>query len=285
VKTHQKRNCQFEKLLSVRYSNGSDFWAAPDGKLGIDKPISTLTAMLVMSELRIPKEHEALSGAAELVIRAVKSDGRVKIAPKGSIYPCHSALAAAALCRNGYCDSEETKQILSHLTSSRYADGGWRCNKFFYGRGPETEFSNPGVTLLALDAFRCALTDHELVEFDDAVETLLDHWTVKSPVGPCHFGIGKQFMQLEYPFYRYNLFYYVYVLSFYRKAASDHRFLEAFNKLMEKLDKDGNLVVEKTKRQLQQLGVYEVGVVCNEANERLQEINDNISKFNIVLDQ
>ncbi len=48
---------------------------------------------------------------------------------------------------------------------------------------------------------------------------------------------------------------------------------------------DGNLVIEKTKRLLQQLGVYEIGVIYNEANERLQEINDNISKFDIILDQ
>lgn len=277
MESSQGKNHQFEKLLSVRYSNGFDFWATPEGKLGIEKPISTLTALLVMSELRIPKDHEALRGAAELVIRSVKKDGRVKIAPKGSIYPCHNALAAAALCRNGYFDNEESERLLSHLASDRHTDGGWRCKKFFYGRGPETEFSNPGVTLLALDAFRCTRQEHELNEFDDAVETLLDHWTIRTPIGPCHFGIGKQFMQLEYPFYRYNLFYYVYVLSFYRKAVRDYRFIEALNMLKGKLDQNGNIIIEKIKPQLQQLGIYKLGGIYDEANERFDELIINAS--------
>lgn len=273
---------KFEKLLSVRCSNGSDFWAAPDGRLGIEKPISTLTALLVMSELRVPKDHEALRGAAELVIRAVKRDGRVKIAPKGSIYPCHTALAAAALCRNGYCDKEESKLILSNLASDRHTDGGWRCKKFLYGKGPETEFSNPGVTLLALDAFRSASKEQELNEFDDAVETLLDHWTVRTPVGPCHFGIGKQFMQLEYPFYRYNLFYYVYILSFYRKAVIDYRFIEALDMLKRKLDMDGKIIIERTKPQLQQLGIFKAGEISNMASERYLEVIENIDRLKSV---
>lgn len=280
--SQQTRNNKIEKLLSVRYSNGSDFWATPDGKLGIEKPVSTLTALLVMSELRIPKEHEALRGAAELVIRAVRRDGRVKIAPKGSIYPCHTALAAAALCRNGYCDKEESKLILSNLTSDKYTDGGWRCKKFLYGKGPETEFSNPGVTLLALDAFRCARQEQELNEFDDAVETLLDHWTVRTPVGPCHFGIGKQFMALEYPFYRYNLFYYVYVLSFYRKAVIDHRFIEALDMLKGKLDLDGNIIIERTKPQLQQLGIFNTGEISSMARDRYLEAIGNIDRFKSI---
>lgn len=280
--SQQTRNNKIEKLLSVRYSNGSDFWATPDGKLGIEKPVSTLTALLVMSELRIPKEHEALRGAAELVIRAVRRDGRVKIAPKGSIYPCHTALAAAALCRNGYCDKEESKLILSNLTSDRYTDGGWRCKKFLYGKGPETEFSNPGVTLLALDAFRCARQEQELNEFDDAVETLLDHWTVRTPVGPCHFGIGKQFMALEYPFYRYNLFYYVYVLSFYRKAVIDHRFIEALDMLKGKLDLGGNIIIERTKPQLQQLGIFNTGEISSMARDRYLEVIGNIDRLKSV---
>ena len=205
---------KLDRLLAVRQSNGADYWSTPDNKLGIDKPISTLTAMLVMSELRIQTSHEALQGAAGLIRGAVREDGRVRIAPKGSMYPCHTAIAAAALCRNGFSQTVEAQRLIDQLVSNRHIDGGWRCKKFLYGRGPETEHSNPGVTLLALDALRCAEKNKNTDEFDDAVESLLEHWTVKAPTGPCHFGIGKQFMQVEYPFYRYNLFYYVYVLSF-----------------------------------------------------------------------
>jgi len=74
-----------KQILAVRHQNGADFWAAPDGRIGIERPISTLTALLIMSELRVPRSHEAVKGAAELVLKAGREDGRVRIAPKGAI--------------------------------------------------------------------------------------------------------------------------------------------------------------------------------------------------------
>ncbi len=44
-----------DKILATRHDNGADFWATPDGRIGIEKPISTLTALLIMSELKVTK--------------------------------------------------------------------------------------------------------------------------------------------------------------------------------------------------------------------------------------
>ena len=220
---HNPNQADLKQLLATRHDNGADFWATLDGRLGIEKPISTLTALMIMGELKVPEDHEALQGAAELVLAAFREDGRVRIAPKGQIYPCHTAHAAVALCKNGYASHPRVQAALDYLLSDRFDDRGWRCRKFIFGHGPETDASNPGVTLLALDAFRLAGIHEGLPDLDRAVETLLDHWTVKTPVGPCHFGIGTLFMQVEYPFLRYNLFYYTYVLSFYAKARKDER--------------------------------------------------------------
>ncbi|MGB4587767.1 MAG: prenyltransferase [Clostridiaceae bacterium] len=268
----------FEKLLSTRYENGADFWATPDGKLGIEKPFSTLSALLIMSELKVDKSHEALQGAIELVLQSIRDDGRVQPAPKGAMYPCHTALAAVALCKNGYCEDERVKKVLTYLLSSRYFDGGWRCNKFSYGRGPETEFSNPGVTLVVLDALRLAGMHMENKELDSAVETLLHHWTTKVPTGPCHFGIGTLFMQVEYPFQRYNLFYFVYVLSFYEKARKDERFLEALALLTKKLDSNHQMVVEKPNRKLENFSFCRKGEPSVAATERYLEILQNLTE-------
>lgn len=62
--------------------------------------------------------------------------------------------------------------------------------KFSYGHGPETEFSDPFPTLVALDAFRYTAWINDRQELDKAVEFLLCHWTTKLPLGPCHYGIG-----------------------------------------------------------------------------------------------
>lgn len=267
-----------DKLLSTRHDNGADYWATPDGKIGIEKPISTLTALLVMSELTVEKSHEALQGAAGLVLQSIKEDGRVRIAPKGSIYPCHMALAATALCRNGFAIDNRVKSIMAYLLKNRYKDGGWRCNKFSYGRGPETDFSNPGVTLMALDAFRCADMYEESGDLDPGVETLLQHWRIRTPIGPCHYGMGKLFMQVEYPFLRYNLFYYAYVLSFYSKARKDERFKEAFKRLSNKLDINGRLIVERPNRKLEKLDICRKGEPSEAATERYLEIVKNMEQ-------
>lgn len=266
-----------DKILETRYDNGADFWATPDGRLGIDKPISTLTALLIMSELKVERSHEALQGATELLFHAIRDDGRVRISPKGSIYPCHTAIAAAALCRNGYADDIRVKLMLDYLLAHRFEDGGWRCNKFLFGRGPETNFSNPGVTLFALDAFRCTQS-HQSLDLDRAVETLLDHWTVRVPTGPCHFGMGSLFMQVEYPFLRYNLFYYVYVLSFYAKARKDYRFIEAYAALHKKLDHNNNLIVERPNRKLNKLEICREGEPSEAGTKRYFEIVENMQK-------
>jgi hypothetical protein len=62
---------------------------------------------------------------------------------------------------------------------------------------------------------------------DRAVDLLLEHWTTRAPLGPCHYGIGTLFLQVEYPFRTYNLFFWVYVLSFSPRARADPRFAEA----------------------------------------------------------
>lgn len=266
-----------EKILAMRHDNGADFWATADGRICIEKPISTLTALLVMSELHVPKSNEALQGASELILNAIQEDGRVRIAPKSGIYPCHTALSAAALCRNGYADDVRVKKVLDYLLSNRFEDGGWRCNKFTFGRGPETNFSNPGATIFALDAFRCTEMQEGL-DLDRAVETLLDHWSVRVPTGPCHYGIGSLFMQVEYPFLRYNLFYYVYVLSFYSKARKDKRFKEAFEMLKTKLNNEDKLIIERPNRKLDNLDICRKGEPSEAATERYLEIVKNIAQ-------
>ncbi len=262
-----------DAVLARRHDNGGDFWASEDRRLGKGGPFSTLESLLILSELGVARSHEAVRGAADLLLGACREDGRFRVAPKGTMYPCHSAIAAAALCRFGYAKDPRVKRLLAYLIDNRHEDGGWRCKKFSGGRGPETEFSNPGVTLFALDAFR--FTEHR-EELDQAVETLLDHWTFRKPIGPCHFGIGTLFMQVEYPFLRYNLFYYLYVLSFYKPACRDGRYREALQALQSKLDEHGRVVVERPNRKLAKFSMCRKGEPSELATRRYREIAENL---------
>ena len=274
----KKYKSDIEAVLARRHDNGADFWASADGRLCIGEPFSTLTSLIVLHELKVPRTHEAVRGALQLVRGSQRDDGRYRLAPGGTLYPCSTAAAARLLCRFGHARDRRMQQTLVHLLETQHDDGGWRCNKFSYGRGPETEFSNPGVTLSVLDVFRFTDYANRNPALDRAVESLLDHWVVRRPMGPCHFGIGTLFLQVEFPFLRYNLFHYVYVLSFYDRAKDDQRYREALRLLESKLDVRGRVVVERPNRRLAELSFCAAGRASDLATTRYREIVKNLER-------
>ncbi len=263
-------------MLARRHDNGGDFWASADGRLLVGSPFSTLEALQILHELGLGSEHEAVSGALDQVLSLWREDGRIRIAPKGAMYPCHTANAARVLCRFGLAEDPRVRRSLDYLQETPHEDGGWRCNRVPLGRAAETDASNPGVTLFALDAFRFEKHEGRQTTIDKAVETLLSHWTIRRPLGPCEFGIGSLFMQVEYPFLRYNIFSYVYVLSFYKAAREDGRFRAAFDLLQSKLDESGRMVVERPNRKLAGLEAFAAGQPSQPATHRFNEILANL---------
>ncbi len=262
-------------ILSHRHDNGADFWATPDNRLYVGSPYSTTNSAMMLYELGVPAAHEAMAGAASLVLACWRKDGRYSLGPSGTLHPCYTAAAANVLCRLGYAGDERLERTFTHLLESQHTDGGWRCGKFFYGRGPETEFSNPGATLGVLDAFRFTGYLNTEEKLDRAVESLLRHWETRLPLGPCHYGIGTQFLRVEYPFMKYNILYYVYVLSHYVYARQDGRFLAALAHLKSRL-RDGEVVVENTNRMLKGLEFCRKGAVSAQATTRYREILANM---------
>ena len=274
----RKYQADVDAILARRHDNGADFWATSDGRLAVGDPFSTLTSLMVLHELKVPRTHEAVHGALDLVRGAWRADGRFRLAPGGAIYPCATAAAARVLYRFGHARDARMPRTLAHFLDTQHEDGGWRCNKFPFGRGPETRFSNPGVTLGVLDVFR--FTEHLNTNpaLDRAVDSLLEHWVVRRPTGPCHFGIGTLFLQVEFPFLRYNLFNYVYVLSFYGRARGDRRFQEALRLLQSKLDVRGQVIVERPNRRLAGLSFCAAGRPSELATARYREILRNLGR-------
>lgn len=264
-----------EAILSHRYDNGGDLWTTPDNRLLKGAPFSTMESVLLLLELGVEPTDHLLKEAAELFFSTWLEDGRFKMYPKGSIYPCQTIHAANALCHMGYASDARLQKTFQHLLDIQYTDGGWRCNKFSFGRGPETEYSNPFPTLTALNAFRFSDYLNKKSVLDKAVDFLLEHWTIRKPIGPCHYGIGTLFMQVEYPFRNYNLFVYVYVLSFYSRAKKDRRFLEALETLESKMV-DGQIVVERIVPKLAGLSFCKKGETSALATIRYHEILQNL---------
>ena len=266
-----------EAILARRYDNGADYWATPDSKLLKGSPFTTLHCAYMLSELGMNRSESVLQETSDLIFRSWREDGRFKVSPQGGIYPCHTVNAARTLCHLGYAQDPRLQKTFEHLLGIQHSDGGWRCNKFSFGRGPETEFSNPGPTLIALDAFRFSPLLNQSEALDQAVEFLLSHWTIRQPLGPCHYGIGTLFLQVAFPFDSYNLFFYVYVLSFYDKAKKDCRFLEALQVLKDKTV-NGNIIVERPNQKLANLTFCKKGEPSELATERYRELLMRVAK-------
>ena len=264
-------------FLERRHDNGADFWATADGRWGKGSPFSTFDCVLILSELGMKRSAPELKGAAECLLDSWQDDGRFRPAPGSSIYPCHTANAARALCRLGYAGDKRLQRTFDHLLETQHDDGGWRCNTVRLGRSPQTDASNPGVTLAALDALRFSRFLNREKHLDRAAGFLLAHWKSRKPLGPCEFGIGTLFAQVEYPFLRYNLFFYTYVLSFYDKARKAGAFREALRVLESKLV-DGQVVVENPHRQLGRFSFCKKGEPSRLATRRYREILKNIDR-------
>lgn len=266
-----------ERILARRFDQGADFWTTPDHRLMKGSPYTTLDCACMLSDLGMPATDPVLLAVAALLWEAQREDGRFKVSPSGAIYPCHTIAAARTLCRLGYAQDLRLQKTWDFLLQTQYTDGGWRCNKFSFGHGPETDYSNPGPTLTALDAFRFTPYANRSEALDNVVAFLLQHWTLRMPIGPCHYGIGSRFMQVTYPFSMYSLFYYTYVLSFYRRAREDARFQEALAALQASL-KDGKIVVQRQNPGLKTLAFCKQGEVCTTGTKRYQELLRNLAE-------
>ncbi len=267
----EKYASDVEAILSHRHDNGADLWTTPDKRLMKGAPFSTIESVMYLLELGMEPEEPILKAVADLIFETWREDGRFRVYPTGVVYPCQTILAANALCHMGYASDARLRKTFQHLMDTRHTDGGWRCKKFSFGRGPETESSNPLPTLSALDSFRYSDEFRDEPSLDRAVEFLLEHWTIRTPIGPCHYGMGTLFMQVEYPFRNYNLFMYVYVLSFFKKARTDKRFLEALQALKSKTV-DGQIVVERVVPKLAGLSFCKKGSPSEIATRRYREI-------------
>lgn len=263
-------------ILSHRHDNGDTDWATADGRLVKGAPFAALEAPFYLLELGMPADDPVLQSVAQRLLGAWRPDGRIKTAASGGLYPCHTALAVNLLCRLGYAEDARMETSFQYFFNTQEADGGWKCNKYSFGRGPETQCSTPYTTLVALDAFRQSAhrDDPRLLP---AVDFLLNHWRIRRPISPCHYGIGSRFLQLEYPFRGYGLFYYVYVLSFYPAALHDPRFAEALDALRAKCT-DVGIIVERVVPKLAKLHFCQKGRPSAEATLRYLEIMENLRR-------
>lgn len=83
-------------------------------------------------------------------------------------------------------------------------------------------------------------------------------------------------MKTEYPFIRYNIFYYLHTLSFYPQAVGDPRFDEILSLLRSKT-KNGRIQIEKPHRAWRSLLYDRDGLYSSLSDRKYAELESNIA--------
>lgn len=232
---------EIKAILSHVSVNQGEFWSRSDGDIHAPAGFSTIDVLNTLGEIgALAKDFPVIQKAVDFVFNYYDHDGYFRYSARSPKLPCITARILSALGKLGYQNDPRTEKSYLSLLNTQRNDGGWRCATVKPGKSSATDSSNPGTTLYALDAFRFRNnTVKEKKALEKAVLFLLKHWETRAPLGPCGFGIGSRFLSVEYPFLRYNLFYYVYVLSKYSIARKDTRYKKALNTLVYKSRDNG----------------------------------------------
>lgn len=108
-----------EEILSHRYDNGGDYWATLDKRLLKGAPFTTVESPLYLLELGVSADDPVMKETANLIFSTWKEDGRFKIFPTGSIYPCQTAESARTLCYMGHANDSRIEKTFQYLLKKR----------------------------------------------------------------------------------------------------------------------------------------------------------------------
>jgi hypothetical protein len=268
-----------QAILYNNHGNGGEFWCRADKNIYAPYGSSTIDTLNVLGEIGLNyNDYSIIKEAVDFIYAYQSEQGSFRYTPKGSALPCITARIMSALGRLGVDTDSRLEKSYKWLLDTQWNDGGWRCATVKLGKSPLTDASNPGTTLYVLDAFRFRDNNiKEINKLNKGVDFLLQHWEIRQPVGPCNFGIGSRFLQIEYPFLRYNIFYYVYILSFYDKAIKDVRFQDAFKHLSNRVKND-KLIPENPHKAWQKFDFAKKGMISEIGSKRWIEIKNNLTK-------
>lgn len=267
---------EIQSVLARNTENGAALWAREDGDIHAPAGFSTIDVLTALGDMGATIDRFPLLKEAVTFIKGYQNDdGSFRYGVRKSRLPCITARVLAAFGRIGVPLDGDLRGSYAFLLGSQWHDGGWRCSTVKLGKSTETDLSNPGTTLFVLDAFRFWKKDKNTDdELQKAVGFLLDHWETRLPLGPCEFGIGSRFMKVEYPFRRYTLFYYVFVLAHYKCAIGDKRFRAAVDELFLRLRDDGLLLetVHKSWRDMAQMRQNQPSVLAGNHVKRIKAL-------------
>jgi hypothetical protein len=164
-------------------------------------------------------------------------------------YYCISSIVIASLAKMGCQEDPHILRFIDKILKSQRLDGGWHCalnravgKKLQDSESCPMENLNVLMLLAQYERFR---RDPQL---EGAIDLLLLHWKNRlQPWRPYGFGIGSQFIKLQYPATKYGILRVLDVLSQYPYAIDKPEFQDMLSFVLSKAI-DGKYYSESVSR-------------------------------------
>jgi hypothetical protein len=186
-------------------------------------------------------DHQAEDGAFETLMHLYKRFGGLD----GEHWVWMGCDAPVLLYTLGSFGKGELSEVQrsKDLLVNLLRENGWPCSaspKLGNFKGPgKREDPCPIATLQALKALTQVKTAKDNGVYLPGIHMLLDHWESQGERKYFLFGIGTDFRKIKYPMIWYDILHVVEVLSNFREAVMDPRFLEMVELILDQADDEG----------------------------------------------
>lgn len=213
-----------EQIINRLKDDSIGIPALRNHKIAFDETGKAFWDLFFLADIGLTAKNLGLGGEIEHFFRTQLSDGTFKItAVDKPNYFCVSAIVLSSVARIGYADDPRLRKYIQFILDTQRPDGGWHCGEdHSIGKKIEPAESCPMDNmniLMLLGQYEEYRNDFR---FDGACNLLFAHWRRRAEKWrPSDFGIGKRFMQLEYPAVKYGILRVLDGLSMFPYAANN----------------------------------------------------------------
>jgi len=201
--------------------------ALKEHKIAFDETGKAFWDLFFLADIGLTENDLGLGEEIDQLLELQLPDGTFKITGVDKPnYFCVSAIFFSSVARIGYKDNSRLKKFVRFILDTQWTDDGWHCGEdHTIGQEIEPTESCPmdNLNILMLLAQYEEYRDDS--RFNGAIDLLLSHWARRAEKWrPSDFGIGKRFMQLEYPAVKYGILRVLDALSLYPYALKNEAF-------------------------------------------------------------
>jgi hypothetical protein len=208
-----------QQLVSRLKSRNVGIPALKSGRVHYTEIGKAYWDLFFLSDIGLSIVDLGLEREAEEIFRFQSPDGSFTIPPNvRDNYFCMSAILLSSLAKMGYRDDPRILKYIRLVMDSRCHNGGWHCY----------DNADPDIDACPMDNLNILMLLGQYESYrrspllKGSIDLLLEHWRTRANLHG--FGIGRRFMNLQYPAVKYGILRVLDVLSFFPYAVNSPDF-------------------------------------------------------------